>query len=205
MSEVENPEQRILQAAKQIFYEKGFAGARMQEISEAAQVNKAMLHYYFRSKQQLFDRILKEALDLVIPRLMKHMGSDDPLEEKVKKIVAAYTELLTELPHLPLFILHVLQTDAHDFFQRMILGSNYEFQPALMKFLMQYQQEAAAGKVKSMDPRHILINLVSMSVFPFMMKSFLVEILGLSENDFEEFVGQRRDIVPQFLMDGLRP
>ena len=84
MSEQElSTEKTILEAAKKVFLDKGFDGARMQEIADEAGINKALLHYYFRSKDKLFDAIFEEAFKQFLPNISDIMVSDISIEEKV--------------------------------------------------------------------------------------------------------------------------
>lgn len=198
MSKDENTEKRILNAARKIFYEKGLAGARMEEIAQEAEINKAMLHYYFRSKQKLFDKILQEAFAQIFPQLMGIIMSDVSLEEKIRQISYTYNDLLSENPLLPLFVLSSIQRDADSFLEN--LTADNVFQPSLVtaKLMTQIEAEVAEGKIKPVDPRDLIINLIAMSVFPFMMKPVLTRLFGMSEEDFMSFIKKRKDVVSEF-------
>src|SRR4029077_761858 len=99
-------EHRILEAARKVFQSKGMHGARMQDIADSAGINKALLHYYFRNKEQLFESIFKEALEKFLPVLRELVESDFPLGKKIKSFVDGYTDVLLENPFLPAFIIH---------------------------------------------------------------------------------------------------
>ena len=103
-----NTETLILDTARQIFIEKGFDGARMQEIADKAGINKALLHYYYRSKQKLFEAIFDESFKKIIPRIFEFMSSSKSLEFKIEQFVSSYIDILIENPHLPSFVLHEL-------------------------------------------------------------------------------------------------
>src|ERR1043165_6877088 len=94
-------EQRILDAAHAVFVRRGTAGARMQEIAAEARVNQALLHYYFRSKEQLARAAFERAGAQLLPAVIDLMGSDAPLEEKVSRVVALELERLARTPNLP--------------------------------------------------------------------------------------------------------
>ena len=100
----QSTEERILASAKKIFVEKGMAGARMQDIADDAGINKAMLHYYFRSKEKLFEVIFKEAAARLFPTIASILNSDLPLFEKIRRFTNDYLEIVIENPFLDLRI-----------------------------------------------------------------------------------------------------
>ena len=99
-------EQRILDAAKKVFMHKGLSGARMQDIADEAGINKAMLHYYFRSKDQLFEMIFKEAASSLFPKVIAIVAEDISLFDKIRKFTREYLDIVIENPYLPLFVLN---------------------------------------------------------------------------------------------------
>src|SRR3954463_7666646 len=99
------PEQKILEAAKQVFFDKGMHGARMQDIADKAGINKAMLHYYFRSKEKLFETIFIDATGHLFPKLSSILESDKTIFEKIELICVEYINQIQQIPYLPIFII----------------------------------------------------------------------------------------------------
>ena len=97
-------EEAIIRAAKDIFVSKGYAATRMQEIADAANINKAMLHYYFRSKEMLFRVITIQTLEMMLPKFLSALQHEGTVIEKIENIVINYIETIRENPHIPLFI-----------------------------------------------------------------------------------------------------
>ncbi|MBP8792594.1 MAG: helix-turn-helix transcriptional regulator, partial [Lutibacter sp.] len=91
-------ESTILNAAKSIFQRKGMDGARMQEIADEAGINKALLHYYYRSKQLLFEAVFKSAFSMLAPQLNKVLNSDDSLNDKIKGFTKNYISFTIKHP-----------------------------------------------------------------------------------------------------------
>lgn len=199
----ENTQKKILEAAREIFHQKGFGGARMEEIANKAGINKAMLHYYFRSKQKLFDEVFMEAFSQIFPKLIEIMVSEMTLEEKIRKISESYYRILSENPQLPLFVLSAIQADANAFTRNLFQKSPVNPQMVMGKIIEQIQTEVGARNIKPIDPRNLMINLVAMSVFPFMMKPILTSLFGMSETDFQELIKGRKDAIPQFIIDAI--
>ena len=107
-----NTEQRILDAAGEVFHSKGFDGARMQEIAQHAGINKGLLHYYFKTKDALFDAIFGIALNQIVSRINIILEQDLSLDEKIDLIVDQYMDLLLKNPMLPRFVLNELNKNA---------------------------------------------------------------------------------------------
>lgn len=97
----EDTQEQILEAAKHIFQSKGMDGARMQEIADKAGINKAMLHYYYRSKQLLLEAVFKNAFALLAPQLNAILNDDSSIEEKVKNFTSDYITFIVKHPYLP--------------------------------------------------------------------------------------------------------
>lgn len=100
-----NTEERILKAARTVFIEKGYNGARMQEIADKAEINKAMLHYYFRDKEKLFYQIFEIVFQEFFPMITDIIDSEMKFEDKIRQICNNYVSLFQKNPYIPLFIL----------------------------------------------------------------------------------------------------
>ena len=187
----------IIEAAREIFVEKGYAGARMQEIADAAGINKALLHYHFKSKEQLFQMILTETLGLVIPKLADAIDGEGSVMDKIEVIVHAYIDVLREHPHVPLFVLHELSQKREDFIgvlkQRMARIPNFQI------FFQQMMEEMAAGKIRQIPPLQLVLNVISLSVFPFIARPIFCNVMEVSAPDFDELMAQRADEVVDFI------
>ncbi len=120
-----NNEEKILNAAKNIFQQKGMTGARMQEIADKAGINKALLHYYYRSKQLLFEAVFHQAFKIIAPKLGTVLNSDLPLFDKIKQFTQAYINFALEHPYLPNFIIHELNQNP-EFAQKLIQSNIFQ-------------------------------------------------------------------------------
>ncbi|HVK50070.1 MAG TPA: TetR/AcrR family transcriptional regulator [Pseudobacter sp.] len=197
----QNTEQKILEAAKAVFLERGLDGARMQDIADKAGINKALLHYYFRSKDKLFDVIFLEAAARFLPQLGELFGSDLPLFEKIEKFVHRYIDLLQENPHLPLFVLNEMQkVDGKDFFEKLWQGKR----PAVHILAKQIDEAVKAGQIRSIKPVHLLLNIVSMSIFPFVARPIVKMVWDVDDPQFRGLMEERKKVVVQFILDSIR-
>ncbi|OAV44051.1 TetR/AcrR family transcriptional regulator [Lewinella sp. 4G2] len=204
MSEVATQtEEKILQAAEKIFQEKGYAGTRMQAVADEAGINKAMLHYYFRSKEKLFRVILTKAINEVSPVLISSLNSDKDVMGKLRDLVANHIRLLLERPHLPLFIMHELSQNQGKFVTDMAMQTDAP--TTIMGFFQQVMEEGQAGKIRLINPIHLILNVMSLVVFPFVARPMVVTVAGVPEEMFRQVLEERTEEVLAFVAGGLRP
>ncbi len=198
-------ESRILEAAKVIFYEKGMGGARMEEIAEAAGINKAMLHYYFRSKEKLFQRIFIEAIQQLAPQFARILQVDEPFKDKLTHFVDFYVDMLLERPYMPLFVLSALQQNPDAFFEELFSHLRMPVQASVQQVFTQLQAMMDLGEIRRMDPRHLITNLMSMLVFPFVASPLITKVLGADPDTYKQFLLERKKVVADFMLHALRP
>lgn len=194
-------EERIKNAAKKIFINKGLAGARMQEIADEANINKAMLHYYYRSKDLLFQRIFDEVIGEFAPKIVSILGGESPLETKIKDFVHHYLEMLSRNPFMPLFLISELRNQPEHVIEKVgIVRSG-----ALSRLGEQLEMETKAGTIRPITPAHFMANLISLSIFPFLGQPMLQSMFGMSDSDFALFIEERKKLIPEFVMSSLKP
>ncbi|MCB0852161.1 MAG: TetR/AcrR family transcriptional regulator, partial [Bacteroidetes bacterium] len=184
-------------------HQKGLSGARMSEIAEAAEINKAMLHYYFKTKQDLFDNVFLEAFKQIFPQVISIVGSDKNLDEKIREISSFYNQLLTEKPELPVFVLSSIQENADHFVETITQNIPNNSMEIMGKLMMQIAAAHQKGEIRAIDPRHLIINLVAMSIFPFAMKPLLTKIFGMDEAAFQAFITERKTAVAEFVLNSI--
>lgn len=194
-------EERILEAARKIFVQKGMAGARMQDIADEAGINKALLHYYFRSKEKLFEVIFIGAADKLFPRINDIFNADQPLFEKIEAFCEEYITLVMENPYLPLFVLNEINKDPEYFLQKVWRGKS---QPHPEKFLAQIEAEVKKGKIRNISPLHLLTNLISMTIFPFVAKPMFQKNYRLDELQWRSLMEQRKKEIPRFIINAIK-
>jgi TetR/AcrR family transcriptional regulator len=202
-------EQRMLDAAHAVFIRRGTAGARMQEIADEAGVNKALLHYYFRSKSRLADAVFQRVASGIFSRLSEAAGSGAELDDKVRRIIAIYLDQLSKTPYVPGYVISELNQhpDRARQFVEVIRPPNDtgELPAFLAKLGAQIQARVRAGTMRPMPPRQFLANLASLCVFPFAARPLLCAVLGLDDRGFKAFIDERKTGLADFFLSGLRP
>lgn len=201
MPKDQTTEERIKDAAKAIFVQKGYAGARMQEIAEeAGGINKALLHYYFRSKDQLFEKIFDEVFQEVMPKLNAVLKTEGTILEKVDAFVDEYIRNVRRHPHIPLFVIHELSQNPDRFVQKITSNPNL---PNIAGLIMEIMQAMEEGKIRSFAPVHLFMNVIAMCVFPFVARPIIQSITQLDDENWEEMMDERSTAVKQFIRAAL--
>ncbi|MBL7818097.1 MAG: TetR/AcrR family transcriptional regulator [Saprospiraceae bacterium] len=200
--ELSTTEQKILEAAKKVFIQKGLDGARLDEIANEAGINKALLHYYFKSKEKLFEKIFDEMIGKLLPDFSAIIESQNPIEEKIEFFVHKYIDFVSENPQLPLFMVTEINRNP----QRMkdLLGHTQNF-IILQRFAFQMITEMQVGRIKSFNPLHLMLNIMSLCIFPIISKPVIQAILQLNEADLNIILQQRKEEVSRFIREALRP
>lgn len=188
----QNKEQEILAAAEAEFLEKGFSGSRTTSIAEAAGVTHAMLHYYFRTKEAIFDRILDEKIRLMGESVLAVFGDRKlPLRERLQEGMMRHFDFITANPSLPRFIVIEVfsKPERYEAMQRRL-------QPLLFGLVGDLQQdidrEATLGNIEWIDVRQLLLDILSLNIFPFLSYNIVRPMLGDDMQDMVAFFEARR-------------
>ncbi len=196
-------EKAILEAAGKVFTRKGFAAARMEDIAKEAGINRALLHYYFRSKNKMFDLIFDQRVHEFFSGLGEIIGSDRNLEEKIGAIMEHEITILIAHPYLPIFVLQEVNQNP----QRMLEHAQKAgAHPGMLlkKFSIQVKNEIKKGKIKPIDPSQLLMNIMSMAIYPFIAKPILKTILETDDIGFEIVMKRRKKEVTDFILSALK-
>lgn len=194
-------ESLILDAARRVFLRRGHDGARMQEIADEAGINKALLHYYFRSKDKLFKAVFDEAFHHFLPRIAMYFQADMPLFEKLEKITVLYINLLKENPYIPMFILHEVQNNPELLVDK--LQTEGGIDPKVIA--RQVQKEVDAGIIRPVDFRQVIVSMISMCIFPFAAKPMLMKLLFRDdEAGWDQFIEERKKFIPEMIVESFK-
>ncbi|HCY42084.1 MAG TPA: TetR/AcrR family transcriptional regulator [Prolixibacteraceae bacterium] len=195
----DSTEEKILEAAKNVFVTKGMDGARMQEIADEAGINKALLHYYFRSKERLFEAIFGEIIKYAFPKISRIIASDMGIVNKIEQFVDAYLDVLMKHPFIPGFIMKELSRDPSTFL-KMIM--KFGFNPQIV--FTQIEEAMNRGEIIRMDPRHLAVNVISMCVFPFAARPIVSFVIFKEDQPaIEKFYHERATVIKQFVVNAI--
>jgi AcrR family transcriptional regulator len=195
-----NTEQKILEAAKKVFLRKGMAGARMQEIADLAGINKSLLHYYYRSKDKLFLEVFRMAIHDFIPEIQNILFSEDSILKKIERFVDEYMKVLLENPFVPMFILQEMQRDPERLFNIFVEAGIH---PQMV--LDQFKKAMEFAEIQSADPKHLLVNILSLCIFPIAAKPMMQRMLYDNDSEaYEAFLQERKKVVSDFIKNAIQ-
>lgn len=200
----QSTEEKIVQAAKEVFTQKGYAAARTQEIADRAGVNKGLLQYYFKgnSKEKLFKAIFEESYLKIMARVNYIFESEDSFEHKIELVLDAYFDLLLENPNLPGFIVNELHTNTHAFVEEIMQKPT---RPNPLPLIMQIMEEVAQGKIRPINPVHLVLNVLSMTVFPFIARPLFQRAVNVNDETFMDMMRQRKAEILDFVKHAIKP
>ena len=201
MSNKISTEEKILESAQDIFHHKGFAGARMQEIADKAEINKGLLHYYFKSKEKLFKQVFKVALNQMLSKLNEALKEETDLFTKIETLINSYITVLSKNIFIPNFVFQEINRDNNFFNENFKTLNKLD---GIKEFENEIQIEIEKGTIEDIDAKQLLINIISLSIFPFVAKPMVKGILALPENDFNTIIEERKTNVAQFIINSIR-
>lgn len=173
----------------------------MQAIADAAGINKALLHYYFNNKETLFNEIFEASFRKFIPHVEEMISQEQDIFIIIRKFVHAYISLMQSQPSLPLFLFHEINKDADRVFK---LIFNNE-QPTMMFMLYQkFDTAQKANLIKPIRLEQLVMNIMSMCVFPFLAKPMMQRVMNFTEPVFDNLMEQRKQLVADFIIDSIK-
>ena len=183
----QNTEQKIIDAAEEEFMLKGFAGARTTTIAEKAGVTHAMFHYYFRTKEKIFEKIISQKLELLSSLIKESIISGNyPFEDKIRHIIDRHIDFIAENPALPSFLVREIFGNRERL--DLVRFKIESFAPILVANLQsELDQGYNEGKYRKIDARMLLIDIISLNVFAFMAAPIVNVVLSGFMDDKDNF------------------
>ncbi|NGP89293.1 TetR/AcrR family transcriptional regulator [Fodinibius halophilus] len=197
--EEKDTEELIFDAACRVFQRKGYDGARMQEIADEADINKSMLHYYYRSKDKLFQKVYQREMSRFFPVIFGVLDSDMPIDEKVEQLIETYYTFLDKNPKIVQFLFHEMNKNP----ERLKEFIDKQGIHPPKKLMRQLNEEAQEGKMDKVKPKQFLTSIVGLILFPFYSQAMIRGIFDLNEDEFAEYLKERKDFLLNFILNGI--
>jgi len=195
----DSTKEKIVQAAQQVFIRKGMNGARMQEIADEAGINKALLHYYFHSKDQLFNEVFYGILSKLIPGLIGIFRVEEPFADKIVAVVREYDSFMSQNPFLPQFIITEINRDP-DQLSRFMSDQGLDFTMIEERI----NREIIAGNFRPITFPHLFANLIGMVVMPYIGRPlFQRKLFNNDSTKYDQFLQERRAVITQFIQQAI--
>jgi TetR/AcrR family transcriptional regulator len=188
-------EEKIIASAEHLFYQKGKAGTSMQDIADDAGINRTLLNYYFRSKDQLFEAVFRKAMGRFVPNLAAMLNTDMTFEDYVTAMVEMIIDTMLENPQIPIFVLQELSSNPERMPQ-MIKEMGVDPAKAMKKM----EEKGSVLSMSGMDPRQVILNLISLCIFPFAAKPVVLEILYNGDQEaYIDAMKERKILLPRII------
>ncbi len=201
-----NTEEKILDAAMDVFVSKGRDGAKMQEIADKAGINKALLHYYFRSKEKLYQKIFEKVFLRFFKQLENVHQEDVPFKDQLAIFINAYVDILNRNRRVPLFIARELSKGGGVI--RHVVSSYVRSKTIQLPglFLQAIEKAVKNGEIVPVDPKHFMMTLIGASIFYFVAEPIVSSVL-LTGDDFDRdaFIESRKQAIFEILYYGIKP
>jgi len=171
----------------------------MQEIADEAGINKALLHYYFRTKENLFDAVFRAAFREIFAKLFMTIDADVPLEDKLKNLINEYMGFLQKNSYIPGFILAELNQNPEKIIEV------FKSAPIPPSILFERMKESMHDEMlEKNDVRELFINILALCIFPIVAKPMLMHVFNFSDKEFDQFIENRKEELPKFIMNAIR-
>lgn len=191
-NQVQSKEQLILAAAEQEFLTKGYDGARTTSIAQAAGVTHAMLHYYFRTKEQLFERIVDEKFATMSHSMFAIMGDPSlPIVERIKGGIAAHFDFIADNPLLPRFVINEI-VSRPERYEVLYKRAGIIIETIYRDLQLEIDRAAERGEIEKVDIKMLFISIMSMNIFTFLAYPFMEPLMGNLMADREQFLTARK-------------
>lgn len=186
-------EEVIKQAAKKLFFVEGRFNATTQEIADAAGVNRTLLNYYFRSRNKLFDLVLKDARKQFRERMKYVFRSTLSFKEKIEQFIEVFLSEAVAFPYLETYLVTQLNQgfEGHE----VLLEYEEEIKRDMSAFFAEIRQEMDAGTIETMEPVQFLWNLIALLSFPVAMKPLYMRLMDIPENEYRRLLQDRKQII----------
>ncbi|MGF1533636.1 MAG: TetR/AcrR family transcriptional regulator [Bernardetiaceae bacterium] len=194
-------ETAIKNAAKKVFLMNGLKGARMQAIADEAGINRSMLHYYFRSKEKLFEVVFADAMREMNDRMGAIAESDTDIFQKIEHFIRDYSRKASENPEFDLFLMNEFRQDPK-FFEALLNTSSTG--KSIRSFIVELEKAVKDGVIVG-DAKQIFLSVIGACLFPFAGMTFMRTLMGEDEANYQQLLEQRIRFLTEFLIKGIKP
>lgn len=201
----EGTEERILSTAREVFLRRGKSGTRMEEIAREAGVNKALLHYYYRSKDNIFRAVFHQVARELLKSIVRNIDFNQPMETLVRSFIIHHIQIIRRNHQIFQFFFSELwmnREEVFPLFRQVLTG---EEKPVYERFFERVQKAVDQGEIRPVDPFHLLMNILSLDVFYFIAAPVFYDMAQITPARQKALNDSRADEVFSFVWASLRP
>jgi len=189
-------EQLIKDTAKKVFFKEGKLHATTQDIADAAGINRASIHYYYRSRKLLFDKVFAEAAEEMHVKMTGVISQNLPFRQLIEGVIDVFLKKSMEHPYLELFIITEMNTDPNLSFA---ILSPEESQERKKMIQLAIEAEVAAGTMKPISAEHFIANMMALCAFPVLARPMVKRATNLNDGEYDQFLQQRKQVIMKLL------
>jgi AcrR family transcriptional regulator len=204
MKEDKNMEEQILESATTLFLKQGFAGTSTTEIARHAGCNQALVHYYFRTKDKLFEAIFEKKIKKFVSSLLVGFEEGMSFEDRLAYKIGSHFDMLAENPKLPMLLFSEISAKPE---RLAIFKEALKDRPqqVLRSLDNDLKQEIAQGRVREMSVYDLLLDIISLNIIVFLMETPFKTITSISEKDYKDLLERRKEENIKLILKGIKP
>ena len=201
----ESMELRIREVAQELFFKQGYAATSTTQIAKDVGCTQALVHYYYRTKENLFRQIFLEQIEAALNVISRSLASEQSFEDFLRSAISLYFDTLMQNPRLPYFVLEELVSNPE---RRKYLREHFVKKPSYAMLYMQLdarvKAEQQAGRLAKIDAFDIMMSVASLTVFTFISLPMYQDLLSRTDEQVREFVLHRKEEVTRLVLQGVR-
>lgn len=202
----DNMEMRIREVAQELFFKQGYAATSTTQIAKEVGCTQALVHYYYRTKENLFRQIYLEQVEAALAVVAQSLVSEESFDRFLENAISRYFDTLMSNPRLPFFVLEELINNPE---RRRYLRENFVKKPSYAMLYMQFdarvKAERQAGRLAKVEAFDIMISIASLTVFTFVSLPMYQDLLSQTDEQVKEYILHRKAEVTRLVLQGLRP
>lgn len=202
----DNMEMRIREVAQELFFKQGYAATSTTQIAKEVGCTQALVHYYYRTKENLFRQIYLEQVEAALAVIAQSLASEESFDRFLENAISRYFDTLMSNPRLPFFVLEELINNPE---RRRYLRENFVKKPSYAMLYMQFdarvKAERQAGRLAKVEAFDIMISIASLTVFTFVSLPMYQDLLSQTDEQVKEYILHRKAEVTRLVLQGLRP
>ena len=194
-------EDKIFESATEVFIEKGMDGARMQDIADRAGINKSLLHYYYRTKDHLFNAVFEMIAGQMFKKFAPVFDENISLEAKIRFFFKEHISFLQKNPRLPAFLLNESHRNPHRIKK---ITQNIDINRLWTILESQHKEELERFNITKENIPQFMTTVAGMSVFPFVAKPVIAGIMEKMDYNYEQYLEERKEYAADFVISALK-
>lgn len=196
-------ESLILKVAEDLFMDKGFNGVSTTEIAQKVGCNQALIHYYYRTKANLFQKVFENKLRYLVSQFDITDESEEDFEERLSNRISKHYEILKQNPKLPIFILNEINNNSES-----IRWLKEAFKNNIPSFIVKFQkeldEEVKSNRIREVNAMDLILNIISLNVFMFISLPIVEYVFNSQNESVDQFVENRKKEIIQTILNSIR-